>query len=79
VVCANRRYRTPLLTGLARAGITQPEPKALAVTNLSRPVIDWVALAKGFGVPAWRVGTDGELVGLPSRGLAERGPACSRR
>jgi len=60
VVCANRRYRI-LQTELARAGISRPGPKALALTDLSRPVVDWVALAKGFGVPACSVGTDSEL------------------
>jgi thiamine pyrophosphate-dependent acetolactate synthase large subunit-like protein len=73
VVCANRRYRI-LQTELARAGIAQTGPKALALTDLTRPVIDWVALAKGFGMPACSVGSDGELAGALSRALPERGP-----
>jgi acetolactate synthase-1/2/3 large subunit len=74
VVCPNRRYRI-LQTELARADIGQPGPKALAIKEITRPVIDWVALAKGFGLPACRVGTDCELAGALKRSLAERGPA----
>lgn len=72
VVCANRRYRI-LQVELARAGITQPGPKAHSLTDLTHPVIDWTALAKGFGVPACSVSTDGELGDALTRALAERG------
>ena len=74
VVCANRRYRV-LQAELARAGITAPGPKAQALTDLTRPVIDWVALAKGFGVPACSVRTDSELADALMRSLVERGPS----
>ncbi|MFY9941718.1 MAG: hypothetical protein WAK57_06050 [Desulfobacterales bacterium] len=52
---------------------TQPGSKALALTDLTRPVIDWVALGRGFGVPACRVGTDEEFVGALKRGLGDHG------
>jgi len=74
VVCANRRYRI-LQAELARAGIVEPGPKAQALTDLTRPVIDWAALAKGFGVPACSVRTDGELADVLMRALAENGPS----
>ncbi len=74
VVCANRRYRI-LQVELARASIAEPGPKAQALTNLTRPVIDWAALAKGFGVPACSVRTDGELADALMRALAESGPS----
>ena len=74
VVCANRRYRV-LQSELARAGITEPGPKAQALTDLTRPVIDWAALAKGFGVPGCSVRTDSELADALKRSLAERGPS----
>jgi acetolactate synthase I/II/III large subunit len=74
VVCSNRSYRI-LQVELARAGITQPGPKALSLTDLTRPVIDWIALAKGFGVPACSVRTDGELGDALTHALAERGPS----
>ncbi len=74
VVCANRRYRI-LQAELARAGIAKPGPKALALTDLTRPVIDWTALAKGFGMPACSVHTDSELTDALKRSLAEQGPS----
>lgn len=77
MVCANHSYRI-LQTELARAGIAKPGPKALALTDLTRPVIDWAGFTKGYGAPACGVGTDGELAGALSRMLAERGPAWSR-
>ena len=43
---------------LARAGFG---PQASALTSLGDPRMDWVALAEGFGVPARRVATVGEL------------------
>ena len=74
VVCANRRYRI-LQAELARAGVPKPGPKAQALTDLTRPVIDWVALAKGFGVPGCSVRTDDELADALARALADRGPS----
>jgi acetolactate synthase-1/2/3 large subunit len=74
VVCANRRYRI-LQVELARAGIAEPGPKARALTDLTRPMIDWAALAKGFGMPACSVCTDGELADALVRALAGRGPS----
>jgi acetolactate synthase-1/2/3 large subunit len=73
VVCANRRYRV-LQAELARASISEPGPKAQALTDLTRPVMDWAALSKGFGVPACSVQTDSELADALMRALAERGP-----
>ncbi len=37
-------------------------------------MIEWVALAKGFGVPACSVSTDNELADALIRVLAERSP-----
>jgi acetolactate synthase-1/2/3 large subunit len=74
VVCANRRYRI-LQAELARAGISEPGPKALALTDLTRPVIKWAALAKGFGMPACSVNTGSELADALKRSLAEQGPS----
>ncbi|MFZ7126020.1 MAG: acetolactate synthase large subunit [Desulfobacterales bacterium] len=73
VVCANRRYRI-LQTELARAGIVDPGPKAQALTELTNPVVDWTAIAKGFGMPARSVRTDSEFDDALRRSLAERGP-----
>ena len=73
VVCANRAYRI-LRVELARAGIAEPGPAALALTDLARPALDWAALARGFGVPAVRVQSAGELAAALARALAEPGP-----
>lgn len=74
VVCANRRYRI-LQVELARTGVAEPGPKAQSLTDLTRPVIDWVELAKGFGVPACSVRTDSEFETAFTRVLAEPGPS----
>jgi acetolactate synthase-1/2/3 large subunit len=74
VVCANRRYQI-LQVELARAGIGEPGSKTQALTDLTHPVIDWEALAKGFGVPACSAHTDSELADSLMRSLSERGPS----
>ncbi len=73
IVCANRQYRI-LQIELMRAAI-MPGPKALALTELMRPSINWVDLAKGFGMPACRVHTDSEFATALSGALAESGPS----
>ena len=74
VVCANRRYRI-LQVELARAGMAQTGSRAQSLTDLTRPVIEWAAPAKGFGEPACRMRTDGELADALTRVLAERSPS----
>jgi acetolactate synthase I/II/III large subunit len=73
VVCANRRYRV-LQTELAHV-TDMPGPKARSLTDLSHPAVDWVELAKGFGVPGWRAQTDTELAAALTRALAGPGPS----
>jgi acetolactate synthase-1/2/3 large subunit len=73
LVCANRRYRI-LQVELARAGVAEPGPKALALTELTNPAIDWVSLSRGFGVPAVRVETNAALTQALATALAEPGP-----
>jgi acetolactate synthase-1/2/3 large subunit len=73
VICANRVYRI-LQAELARAGVAEPGPKAQSLTDLGSPAIDWVAAAKGFGVPGVCV-DDTEAFGEAfRRALAEPGP-----
>jgi acetolactate synthase-1/2/3 large subunit len=74
VICANRSYRI-LQVELARAGVAEPGPQARALTELTHPELDWVALARGQGVPARRAETAEELVEALQRALAEPGPA----
>ncbi len=74
VLCANRAYRI-LQAELGRAGIAEPGPQALALTNLSGPEVDWVSLAKGFGVPGSRVDTADAFADALRRAFAEPGPS----
>ena len=46
-----------------------------ALTDLSHPELDWVALAKGMGVPGVRVESAEALVTALERAFAESGPA----
>lgn len=73
LICANRSYRI-LRVELARAGVAEPGPKALSLTDLARPPIDWVALARGFGVPAERVERAEDLTRALERALSDPGP-----
>jgi acetolactate synthase-1/2/3 large subunit len=73
VVCANRSYHI-LEIELARATGGEPGQRARGLTKLAPPAIDWVALARGFGVTACTASTDTELVQALKRSLAEPGP-----
>ncbi len=73
VICANRGYRI-LRVELARAGIAEPGPAALALTDFSHPAPDWVALGRGFGVPSERVDTAEGLCAALGRAFATPGP-----
>jgi acetolactate synthase-1/2/3 large subunit len=59
---------------VSRAGVDDPAPGARALTSLSGPALDWVALAGGMGVPARRATTAGELTDALAQALAEPGP-----
>lgn len=73
VVCANRAYRI-LQMEMHRTGNDDPGPQARSLTDLGSPSVDWVSLAKGFGVDGMQATTLDELrVGL-ERGLAGGGP-----
>lgn len=74
VVCANRSYRI-LQVELARAGVAEPGPNARRLTDLGHPAIDWVALARGLGVPGQRAETPDALVAALRAALSEPGPA----
>jgi acetolactate synthase-1/2/3 large subunit len=59
---------------LGRAGVTEPGPQSLALTQLGRPSVDWCGLARSFGVPAQSVRTADELDAALARAFAEPGP-----
>jgi acetolactate synthase-1/2/3 large subunit len=73
LICSNRGYRI-LQMELARAGITSYGAKTKALTELTRPAVDWVKIAQGFGVPAVTVGTAEDLARELGRALVEPGP-----
>jgi acetolactate synthase-1/2/3 large subunit len=47
---------------------------ANSLTSLAGPVIDWVALATGMGVPAGQAETSQQLAKLMQQGLQRQGP-----
>jgi acetolactate synthase-1/2/3 large subunit len=74
VVYANRSYAV-LEMELGRVGAPQGGTRARRLLELDEPTLDFVALARGMGVPAWRAETAEELSGALGRALAEPGPA----
>lgn len=60
LIAANHRYGI-LQNELRRYGVTDFGPQSLALTELSNPRIDWLALSNGYGVPAVRAQTNAEL------------------
>ena len=72
VIFANRSYA--ILRGeLAGVG-ANPGRKALDMLSLDNPPVDWVSLARGYGVEAVRAGDLAELVAAFKAGLSRRGP-----
>ncbi|MGI6853953.1 thiamine pyrophosphate-dependent enzyme [Mesorhizobium sp. 1B3] len=68
----NRKYSI-LLGEYAKVG-ANPGPTAIDILSLDRPAIDWVSLAKSFGVEAKSVDTLEELRGAMSEALIHDGP-----
>ncbi|MDD5008881.1 MAG: acetolactate synthase large subunit [Syntrophorhabdaceae bacterium] len=73
LLCSNRSYHI-LEMELARGGISSPGPNIRSLVGLDGPVIDWVKLAAGFGVPAASVRTAEDLARKLAAALAEPGP-----
>lgn len=73
VILANRSYR--ILRGeLTNVGVQNPGPRAIDMLSLDRPVLDFVALARGMGVEATRAEDAETLARAIQAGLAAEGP-----
>jgi acetolactate synthase-1/2/3 large subunit len=73
LVFANRAYR--ILQGeLQGVGAQISGEKAAAMLSLGNPALDWVALARGHGVPGVQVDTTDALAKALRDGFASRGP-----
>ena len=73
VIFANGSYN--ILRGeLTNVGVQNPGPRAVDMLTLGRPDIDWVAMAKGHGVPARRVEDCAGLAKALDAGLNSSGP-----
>jgi acetolactate synthase-1/2/3 large subunit len=74
VIFNNRSYAI-LNMELHRVGAESSGPKALDMLDLTRPDLDFVALAHGMGVSATRATTAEELTTQLERAIDEPGPA----
>ena len=73
IIAANHRYAI-LQTELNRAEAPLGDAVIAGLTRLDNPRIDWIALAKGYGVDAVRATTNGELADALDQGLRSEGP-----
>lgn len=73
VICSNRRYFTIELEYL-RAGYAAPNDAAQSLLSLDKPVLDWVSLSRGLGVPAVSVNTSEGFIKEFRAALSEPGP-----
>ena len=73
IIFSNRAYAI-LRMELDRVGATAAGAAARSLLELSRPSLDFVALAHGMGVPGSRASTAAEFAGQLRRALAEPGP-----
>jgi len=54
---------------------TTPGPQAMAMIDIDRPTIDWVAMAKSMGVPGVQVDTAEGFHDALARSAREAGPS----
>jgi acetolactate synthase-1/2/3 large subunit len=73
VILNNRSYAI-LNVELSRVGAEPPGPRAKDMLDLSRPDLDFVALARGLGVPASRATSADDLAKQLEQSFAEPGP-----
>jgi acetolactate synthase-1/2/3 large subunit len=73
VVFANRSYRI-LNIEMQRTGAGEAGPSAKGLLDLTRPDLDFVAIANGHGVPATRCETAEAFEAALAAAMAQRGP-----
>ena len=73
MILNNRSYAI-LKEELANVGARSAGRKALDMMELDRPVIDWVAVARGLGVEAGHAATMEEFTHRLADGLSSQGP-----
>lgn len=74
IVFANRRYGI-LQWEMGNLGFHTPGPMAAACTDIGRPDLDWVRLARGMGVEGGRATDAASFNRLLEAALAHRGPS----
>ena len=73
IIFANQKYSI-LQIEFGRVGAHNPGPKAMSMLDLGNPELNWVSLAEGMGVPAWRVKTAEEFNKVLAESLRTPGP-----
>lgn len=73
VIFSNRRYQI-LKVELHRLGLGDAGPRVTDAMDLSRPDLDWVHLANGMGVEAYRADNAEDFYNALARALAQSGP-----
>lgn len=73
IVFANRKYQI-LRLEMQNVGVTDIGPRASRLLDIDDPEIDWVSLARSFGIDAERVNTMDEFSKAIDNGFATQGP-----
>ena len=73
LIAANHKYQI-LQNELRRYGVEELGENSLALTELDRPRVDWLALAKGYGVDAVRVERNADLMQAMKEAIAAKAP-----
>ena len=73
IIGSNRSYEI-LELELLRAGIDQTGPMAHSMVHLDNPLLNWVKIGEGFGVPAVAVDSAESLARELERALMHKGP-----
>jgi acetolactate synthase I/II/III large subunit len=74
VVFSNRAYAV-LKREFAGLGVGEPGPRAQKLFDIGHPDLDWVALAKGMGVPGRRINSMEEFGAALRAGFESGGPS----